>query len=217
MAKRTKSAPSTKAPAQTSLPFLARNPNQIAGGLWLVVERSFCGAVAISRQIYMPGVTFAVQRRYVSDLELANWTPVPWSEETTLQSFLLGIKREAVEHGAQAEAVHLLNQLDPFNEKEMSIMAEKLTKKAAAPKTPAAKKEPAAKKAPAAKKEPVETGPDKRKIAVLKKPHGAREGSKRAHLLDTIYKSKTVQDAVDAGVAKNDVAWAAREGYIAVA
>jgi len=217
MAKRTKPAPPAKTPPQTSLPFLTRNPNQIAGGLWLVVERSFCGAVAISRQIYMPGVTFAVQRRYVSDFELAHWTPVPWSEETTLQSFLLGIKREAVEHGAQAEAVHLLNQLDPFNEKEMSIMAEKLTKKAAAPKKEAAKKEPAAKKAPAAKKEAVETGPDKRKIAVLKKPHGAREGSKRAELLDTIYKSKTVQDAVDAGVAKNDVAWAAREGYIAVA
>lgn len=216
-AKAVKGAPPTSTGVR-ELPYLARNPNQIAGGMWLVVQRSFCGAIAVSRQVYMPGVTFAVQRRYVSDFELAHWTHVPWSEETTLQSFLLGIKREAVEHGAQAEAVQLLGELSPFDDKEMIIMAEKLAKKGAA--KPAAKKETAAKpaKAAAPKKEAAaDAGPDKRKIAVLKKPHGAREGTKRADLLDTIYKAKTVQDAVDAGVAKNDVAWAAREGYISVA
>ena len=57
---------------------------------------------------------------------------------------------------------------------------------------------------------------DDRKIKVLKKDHGAREGTKRAALLDTIYKSKTVQDAVDADVSKSDVSWAAREGYIEI-
>lgn len=213
-----KPAPVATSTGVPELPYLARNPNQIAGGLWLVVKRSFCGAIAVSRQVYMPGVTHAVQRRYVSDFELARWTPVPWSKETTLQSFLLGIKSEAVEHGAQAEAVQLLGELSPFDDKEMKIMAEKLSKPAGKPK-PAAKKETAAKPAAAKKASApaADAGPDKRKIAVLKKPHGAREGTKRADLLDTIYKAKTVQDAVDSGVAKNDIAWAAREGYIAVA
>lgn len=212
-AKVAKGAPATStAPA---MPYLVRDPNQIAGGLWLVCERTFCGVIAVARCVYMPGVDLAVRKRIIMDWELPRFTPVPWSEETTLQSFLLGIKRDAVEHGAQAEAVQLLGSLSPFEEKEMIIMAEKLTKKAAPKAAP--KKEAAPKKAPAPKKEAADTGPDKRKIAVLKKPHGAREGTKRADLLDAIYKSKTVQDALDAGVSKNDVAWAARAEYIAIA
>lgn len=219
MAKRPKAA---KAASTTStapaIPYLVRDPNQLAGGHWLVCAPTFCGVVAVARCVYMPGVEMAVRKRVIMEWELPRFTVVPWSEETTLQSFLLGIKREAVEHGAQAEAVQLLGELSPFDDKEMIIMAEKLAKKGAA--KPAAKKEAASKpaKAAAPKKEAAaDAGPDKRKILVLKKPHGAREGTKRADLLDTIYKAKTVQDAVDAGVAKNDVAWAAREGYISVA
>lgn len=215
---RAKPAKGRKAPPPTStapaLPYLLRDPNQIAGGLWLVCAETFCGVVAVARCVYMPGVDLAVRKRVIMTWELARFSPVPWSEENTLQSFLSGIKREAVEHGAQAEAVQLLGSLSPFTEKEMITMAEKLTKKS----KPAPKKEAPAKKAPAPKAAAASSGePDKRKIAVLKKPHGAREGTKRADLLDTIYSCKTVQEALDAGVSKNDVAWAARAEYIAIA
>jgi len=93
-------------------------------------------------------------------------------------------------------------------------MATKLTKKTAAPAK--ATKAPAAAKTPKAPKEAAEAKEDTRKIKVLMKEHGAREGTKRADMLDTIYASKTVQEAVDAGVSKSDVSWAARAEYISV-
>lgn len=127
-----------------SLPYLLRDPNQIAGGLWLVVSTTFCGVVAVSRRVYMPGVNMAVCKRVIMDWELPRFIPVPWTEETSLQSFVAGLKSEAVAHGADAEAVYLLGELSPFEPKEMNIMADKLKTKGAAPK---AAKAPKAEKA----------------------------------------------------------------------
>jgi hypothetical protein len=98
-----------------------------------------------------------------------------------------------------------------------------------APAAPAAKARRAAKPAPpppapargrkpAPAPEPSPVGrakyADTDRIKVLIKPHGARDGTIRAELLDNIYASKTVGDAVDAGVKRADVTWAARAGYI---
>ena len=91
--------------------------------------------------------------------------------------------------------------------------------KAAAPAPAKGKPAPAAAKGKAkpapARGRPASNGDnDTRRIKILKKPHGAREGTFRAGMLDDIYASRTVQEAVDAGVKKSDVAWAARSAYI---
>lgn len=138
------------------------------------------------------------------------------------------LRKWALEYGASPEAIRLLNAHTAFSQKELNIMAGKLskkadTKKAAPAKTTAKKAEAPAKKKgnpealAKARAARAEAGPDTRKITVLKKDHGARAGSKRAELLNSIFKAKTVQAAVEAGTKKSDVAWAAREGYISLA
>lgn len=155
-----------------SLPYLLRDPNQIAGGLWLVCSTTFCGVVAVSRRVFMPGVNMAVTKRVIMDWELPRFVPVPWTEETSLQSFLAGIKSEAVAHGADAEAVYLLGELSPFEPKEMNIMANKLKTKGA---KPAAKAPKADKPAKAAKEKtgtavPRVSANASKKIQLLVKP-----------------------------------------------
>lgn len=113
--------------------------------VWLIVCPTFCGFSAVGRRVFTPGVNFPVCHRIVTEWELERWSPVPWTEETTLQSFLDDLRSEATAHGAEAGAVQLLRGLIPFSEKEFKIMAEKLKTKGAA--KPAAKKDAA--KAPA--------------------------------------------------------------------
>lgn len=143
------------------------------------------------------------------------------------------LKIGALRDGATPEAIRLLRLYEPISSNEELVMAEKLKAKggktadkaglsAAAKSTPVAGKKTegtkprgnpeALAKARAAKAE--NQGPDKRKLTVLKKDHGARAGTKRADLLDTIYKAKTAQDALDKGVSRSDLSWAAREEYI---
>lgn len=151
-----------------------------------------------------------------------------------LATLIAGYRKVALEEEATPEAIRLLGELQPWTTREERIMAEKLKSKASAAKpdkaglkaaaksTPVAKGKGGGKKgnadalarARAAKKEAA--GPDTRKITVLKKDHGAREGSARANILNTIYKAKTVQAAIDAGVKSGDVAWASRAGYISL-
>lgn len=141
-----------------------------------------------------------------------------------VKTHLQWLRNKALESGATPDAIRLLSKATGrFTTKEEKDMAQKLASKAALKK--AAAKAPVVKgtgprkgnaealaKAREAKK--AATGPDTRKITVLKKPHGARDGTTRCTLLDTIYKSKNVQAAVDSGVKAGDVAWAAREGYV---
>lgn len=190
-------------------------------GKWLVLGRTFHGVRAIGRQLYAEGATLGVVHRTIHDQHLRHY---PEDENTSLQSFLAGIKEEMLTHGATALAVQWVLEFEPaaFTEKELNTMADKLKGKGAPAKktetkAPAKGKgnPEALEKARAARAE-ANAGPDKRKISVLKKPHGARDGTTRANLLDTIYKSKTVQDAIDAGVKKSDVSWAARAEYISI-
>lgn len=143
--KRYAPAPKQAPPLASSLPILMRDPNSYAGTLWLIVVPTFCGYEAVGRRVFVPGVNFPVCRRIVTEWELERWTPVPWGEETSLQSYLAGLKEEAVASGAEAGAVKLIGELSPFSEKELKIMADKLKTKGAA-KAPAAKKAPAADK-----------------------------------------------------------------------
>lgn len=189
-------------------------------GKWLIVGFTFEGFRAVGRQAHVDGPMMGVTHAVIPARSLRNYSVVD-DENTSLQSILKGLKEEMLAHGATPLAVQWIGELSPFSEQEFTIMADKLTKpvkaaKAAPADKPKSKGNPEAlAKANAARAE-ANAGPDKRKITVLKKPHGAREGTTRATLLDTIYKSKTVQDAVDAGVKKSDVAWAARAEYISI-
>lgn len=206
-------------------PVVVLDPHAMARGPWLgrwvVLGYTFEGFRAVGRIAHMDGVNVGVVDRVIHARHYGNYK-VP-SENTALQSIIQGIKSEMLTHGATPLAVQWVGEVEPFTEQELNIMAEKLTKGGAAAKKSADKKAPVAKKGnPEALAKAREAraaasaGPDTRKITVLKKPHGAREGTTRATLLDTIYKSKTVQDAVDAGVKKSDVAWAARAEYISL-
>ena len=132
-------APKQAAPLASSLPTLYRDPNSYVGMLWLIVCPTFCGYEAVGRRVYTPGVNFPVCNRIITEWELERWTPVPWTEETSLQSFLEGLRTEAAANGAEAGAVQLLRDLIPFSEKELNIMADKLKTKGTT--KPAAKKD----------------------------------------------------------------------------
>lgn len=164
-------------PVESSMPYLVRDPHQLAGGLWLVCALTFCGVEAVARQVYMPGVTYAVRRRIITDWELEKWSRVAATEETSLQSFIEGLKAEAVAHGASAEAVHLLGQLSPFEEKELKIMAEKLKTKGA---------KPAAKKT--AEKAPAKGGKGGAGAAKLKEAAAARTSANHAKKIKLLIK-----------------------------
>lgn len=148
------------------------------------------------------------------------------------KTHLSWLRSRALESGATPEAIRLLSKAtEKFSAKEEKNMAEKLKAKSAAKPDKAGLKS-AAKSAPVAKGpkgkgnadnlakaravRAAAQGPDNRRITVVKKDHGARAGTARAELLGKIYKAKTVQAAVDAGVKKSDVSWAAREGYISL-
>lgn len=191
-------------------PYACSDPASVLGGRRgrvLVLAPSFNAVRCVQAA---PAVTghLAVRDRVIMDSQLKMYSRLD-PEEFPLQSLVRDIKEEMLNHGATPEAVMLVGAYSPFNEKEMNIMAEKL-KKTAAKKTSTKKADTKG------KAETAEATTDDRKIKVVKKPHEAREGTKRASMLDTIYDSKTVQEAVAGGVSKSDVSWAAREGYIEV-
>lgn len=182
------------------MPYLVRDPNQLAGGPWLVVALTFCGVEAVSRQVFMPGVSWAVRRRIITDWELARWPHLPWTEETSLHSFLEELKKEAVTHGAEAGAVQLIRGVSPFTEEELNIMVAKLKTKGAAKapaKKPADKPKGAAKGAAAAATERANANHAK-KIKLLVKPADAGLRGGRLAKLQAIADNKpaTVGDIV---------------------
>lgn len=108
-----------------------------------------------------------------------------------------------------------------MNCKEIATMAEataaapakKAAKKAAAKKTPAKKTA-----APKGERAPRANGYAGKKIKVVNKDHGAREGTKRAKGMDIILKSKTTDEAIPAlskiGCDNSFLAFAVNSGYI---
>lgn len=206
-------------------PYFVQDPTSVVGGptgRLLVTAPSFRAVRVVQRRLVV-GTRYAVIDRVIMEADLSNFNKIPL-ENSSLQSALLELKQFMLNHGASPEAVQLFHGVMPFTTKELNIMATKLARKPAATKTTAAAKKAPARKAPAkakatpakAKATPAEAFEDTRKIKVLKKEHGAREGTKRAAMLDSIYASKTAQEALDAGVAKGEIAWAAREEYISL-
>lgn len=203
-------------PATAFEPHAVRDPASLLGGRFgrlVVLARTFCGYRAVYRR---PNVDSQVG---VLDRVIFDWQfplyPKINHEEISLQSILNELKEDMLAHGASPEAVMLVGGHSPFNEEELKVMATKLAAKSGTQK-PAAKKAAAPAKPKAERKAKESAGPDERKITVLKKEHGARAGTQRATMLDAIYKSKTVDEAVKNGATSGDVAWAARSGYISL-
>jgi hypothetical protein len=192
-------------------PYVIEDPARLFSGKFsrmAVLGRTFCGVYAVERLCHVPEVQDGVRARIIMDWQLPSY-PVIKTEEISLQSVITELKEDALAHGATPEAIQLLGSHAPFSDKEYKEMANKLKSKAAAKAAPAKK---AATKAPKAEK--AESGPDLRKITVVKKDHGGRAGTKRTTQLDIIYAAKTVEDARNSGAEVSFISWAAREGLI---
>ena len=126
------------------------------------------------------------------------------------------LKSKALTHGATLEAIQLLRELTELTYEEETIMANPKLSKKAEPK--AAAKEPKAGKgeALAAARAARSSANDAKKIKVVNKAHGAREGSKRAAMLDIVLGAKTVAEAKEAGAGWIDVKFAEESGFISL-
>lgn len=147
-------------------------------------------------------------------------------------------REKAMTYGATPEAIRLIGLLCPLSKQEEFEMSEKKLApkkgdkeglKAAAKAAPVGgKKAPAekpanrkgnpealekAREATAARTE----ARDKQKIKVVNKNHGAREGTKRAEMLDIVIKAKTVGEAIENGAGWIDVKFAVDKGFITLA
>lgn len=151
---------------KSEFPYAVRNPVSLSTGLsghLLAVAPTFMGVKVVERFLTIDD-QLGVRHRVLPDWLL---TKFPRADENTLQSLIAGLKESALEHGATHEAVELLGLVTPLTKKELSTMAEKLTKKGAA--------KPAAKKAPAAK-----GGGNKGNPEALKKAREAADGKRAA-------------------------------------
>lgn len=223
MAKKAAPAPATFEP------YVARDPYSVVEGTFfgrvLVVGRTFCGVRAVKRVVHMDHIMLGVREQVIPDWQRGAYTPM---EETSLQSFISGIKNEALAHGATPLAVQWLGELSPFTTEELNIMAEKLKTKGTAKKADTKGADKADTKGadkkgnPEALKKAQEAAAGKRaelhskKIKVLNKKHGAREGSKRAQMLDIVLASKTVAEAIEGGATMVDVRFAEEKEFISL-
>ena len=97
---------------------------------------------------------------------------------------------------------------------DKAVKADKPAKAAKSTKPAKAEKKAPAKKE---KAEKAEKGPDTRKLTLVTKENPKREGSKAAATYELYKKAKTVQDFLDAGGSKADIAYDVKAGHIKVA
>lgn len=206
-------------------PFVVRDPYSLVRGPYLgkllVVGRTFQGYRAIARQVHVDGVMPGVRHVVIPDRAAAHY-PV---ENIACASFLAGIKDEMLTHGATELAVQWVIEFEPtlFNEKELTIMAEKLQKKAAKPKAakPAAKKagnpEALAKAREAQASKKADQLADKRKITLTDKgKEKVKKGGESGAVqnLTTMSQAKTVGKAIEAGLTMADINYAVKSGTV---
>lgn len=228
-----------KAELATFEGYVVRDPYAVVRGpmlgRWLIVGPCFCGVRAIGRQVHMDGVTPGVVHRTVNQADLRHY-PV---EDIPLHSFSAGIKHEMLAHGASPLAVDWAVEFGVyFEDKELKIMADKLTAKAGkATKTKpvagggklAEGKAPKAAKAPKGKGNPdglakaaaARAGKtaafDAQKIKVAAKENPYRAGSKAYATFELIKQHKTVGDVKAAATDAHDLGYlryASRDGHI---
>jgi hypothetical protein len=200
-------------------PYVASNPASVAGGKFArvyVLAPSFCGVRVVERLCHMPGLQPGVRERYIPAAQLPHYKPLP-EQEFPLQSLIAELKVEMLQHGATPEAVMLVGAVSPFEEKELNIMAKKLTTKPTKAKK--------AVKADAPKTEAKGTGgrksslDPKAKITITDK--GAEKIAKGAdngatNNLKAMKAAKTVGKALEGDLTSADINYAARSGTITI-
>lgn len=217
------------------LPFLMRDHSGFLDGPIVILDRSIKawrgvawsigGMVIVDRVCedrycaVMPGKTRFHWNSPTTDLGTEPGTGVDhtWGK-------LEHMRFRALNSGATPEAIRLIHGYLPFTDTEIDDMTAKLAKKDGPSKakgTPAPKKEgkPKGKGNPEAlakAREARESGPDTRKLTILKKENPYREGSNRAASFDALKGAKTVQDYVDAGGKKKYIARWEEDGIISV-
>lgn len=220
-----------KRPTPAFEPYRVRDPfARVSGpwlGWWVVVGRTFCGLRVVGRKVYVEGTgIMGVTDAVILDHHAKHYTV---DENTSCQSLLEGIKKEALAHGATPLAVQWLGELSPFSEEELKTMAEKLKTKGADKKAPAK----ADKAAPKSKGNPealakarearASAAQEDRKYKPLVKLADAkvREGTWTARMVEIILGNKTTQAAKDElaadkeyGDRRLDFGWAEKKGLI---
>lgn len=202
-------------------PYPVRNPASIMTGkfgrLW-IVGTTFMGLRAVYRH---PNIEtqLGVLDRVIPAEQVRHFARIDL-EESALQSLLLELKEDMLNHGASSLAVQWVGELSPFSKKELNTMADKLTKKAAGAAKPAAKgaAKPKAEKAEKA-------APADKTYKHLVKPDaaigGTREGTWTRRMVEIIMGTKSTAEA-RAALAKDkeysdkslDFGWAAKKGFI---
>lgn len=213
-------------------PYVVRDPYS-PGVTWLVLRPTHMGVVAVGFQpSYVPGPMVGVADRVILHWHLRHY---PIIDENSACSVLIkGIKERMLTHGASALAVHWVNEIEPFNDKEMNIMADKLKTKGAATAKPAknAKADAAPKAAKAGNPEALakareasagaRAAADARKIKFIGKDVAVREGSVREELKGFAKTAKTVAELKDNETSKGkkvsagDVNWLEEAGIIEI-
>lgn len=219
-------------PAPTFEPYLVGDPYTLLRGpwlgKWLVLGPTFCGWRAVGRIAHHEGANVGVVERVIYDWNLRHYAPIR-DENNTCQSILAGVKNEALAHGATPLAVQWLSEFITFEEKELSIMAEKLKTKGS---TKPAKTADAAKPAKKggnpealakAREARASAAQEDRKYKTLVKRADikTREGTWTEAMVDIIMANKTT-DAAKAELAEHaefserrlDFGWAEKKGYI---
>jgi DNA-binding protein HU-beta len=183
---------------------------------------TFEGTLSVQRWPNVSGM-LGVRDRIIASHQMKHYS----LEDIPLQSALEELKPQMLAEGATNEAVRLVSEFIEFTTEELRIMAEKLKTKAApkkaAAKAPAKKAEtktPAKKAGDTTKAREAAEGKRAelyaKKIKVLNKDHGAREGSNRANMLNIVLKAKTVGEAIEGGATMVDVRFAESKGFISL-
>lgn len=211
-------------------PYVVRDPYSMGGATWLVLKETPLGVVAVGFQpSYCPGPMVGVHDRVITRWQLQNYPIL--DEKSSCTSLIEGIKEKMLTHGASALAVHWVNEIEPFSDKEMNTMAEKLKTKGATKAAPASK--PAAgggKKGNVAALEKAREASagaraanDAKKIKFIGKDVAVREGSVREELKAFAKTAKTVgelkanETSKGKNVSSGDVKWLEEAGIIEIA
>lgn len=187
-------------------PYVVVDTHAVVPLTRVVVAESFQAVIAIHQPLIMPGVTWGVYDGHILARFLPDGDEPRYRySERPLQSVLAELKLALRDHGGSPEAVRHLINLGALDEGDIIVASKKLATKGAAPaKDEGAAAKPAKKgNAEALKKareaKAAESGPDTRKITVVKKENPYREGSGRAASFDALKGAKTVEDYKNAG------------------
>ena len=210
-----------KATAPAFEPYVCSDPASAIGGRYgrvFVLAPSF-GAVRAVQSAALPASQLGVRDRIILEPQLKAYTRLD-PVDFPLHSLLDELKGDMLLHGASPEAVMLVGAVAPFSEKDLKIMADKLTKKTTAPAKGAAAKKTTATDSSnnAPQRGGRSTLDDKAKITATDKGRAKIDKVGKTDKLSLMVAAKTVGKALEVdGVVSRDIHYAINAGLIEVA